>query len=146
MNEAPDQDLIDAVIAALKADPDLLTLSGGRIFDRAPDKAAAATTPMPYVSIGPVNNVSADADCIDADDITIQIDTWSQGPADAYTGKEARRMVAQIRRILSDANLSLGDNALVALTYELSSTVRDQDGVSWHGLVQFTALVDMPST
>lgn len=146
MSEAPDEELIGAAITALKADADLGGMVGTRIYDRVPEKAAGkAGVETPYVSLGPMSSVTADADCIDGEEITLQFDVWSRGDGDAYGGREARRIMAAIRRALSDAELVLADNALVTLTFELKRLGRDADGATWHGLVQFSAVVETPS-
>lgn len=142
MSLAPDHDLIKACMAALKADATLASLVGGRIFDRPSDKAAAADDgAYPYISLGPTSSLPADVDCVDGVEVTIQFDVWSSGDGEAFSTVECRAIVERIRRVLHDADLTLTDNALVTLQYELGRVTRD-DGVTSHGLIQLTGVVE----
>ncbi|MEQ1901859.1 MAG: DUF3168 domain-containing protein [Devosia sp.] len=145
MSTAPDEEIIAAAIVALKADAALVELVGGRIYDRVPEKAAGKTgVEFPYISLGPTSSLAADVNCSDAEEITLQFDVWSRGDGIAYDSREVRRIVRAIRRVLSDAELVLDDAALVTMTYELNRVLREADGATNHGLIQFVAVVESP--
>jgi hypothetical protein len=146
MSMAPDHDLIKACMDAMKADPEIAAKAGNRVYDRPLDKPAAQLgIASPYISLGPTSNLPASVgDCVDGVEITLQWDVWSWGAGEAYSTVECRTIVERIRRVLDDAELALTDNALVTLTYELSSVVRDRDGITTHGLIQFTGIVETP--
>ena len=143
MSLAPDHDLIKAAIAALKATLAVSEQVGDRIYDRVPEKASGRPgVQYPYISMGPTSIAPGDVDCIDGVEVTIQFDVWSQGAGEAYSSAECRSIVEAIRKALHDAELDLEDNALAVLTFELGRTLRDPDGVTNHGVIQFTAIVE----
>lgn len=137
---APDADLIAAIANLFRTDPVLVGLLGGRFYDRVPAKAAgeldAATD---YVSVGAVDSVPQTIDCIEADDVTLQLDVWSA----AYDRDRCRTIVAAIRRRLHDAELPLAENGLAACVVALTRIFEDPDGVTLHGVVQVTASIDL---
>lgn len=141
MSEAPDHELIVAAIAALRLDADLAILVEGRIFDRGPEKP---TPKKPYIALGPTSSIPDDYDCMDGEEITIQFDVYSSGSGNAYVSAECRRIADRIKRVLHHAELDLPSNALVSLELSLKTIVREADGVTNHGVVQFTATVDTP--
>lgn len=145
MSLAPDHDLIKAAIEALKAAPALVPLVGDRIYDRPSDKAAALTgIASPYISMGPTSMAPAYADCSDAVEVTMQFDIWSWGGGEAFSSAECRTVLEAVRKTLHQAELILEDNALPILVHELSRVLRDADGVTNHGVIQFTATVETP--
>lgn len=142
---APDHDLLVAVKAALLADATIASLVGGRVFDRPPERQdGSADVATPYISFGSTDEVPADVDCIDGVEITIQVDVWSSGNDLAYSSAECRTISERVRRVLHDAELVLETNALASLNYTLKRILRDPDGVTHHGVVQFTAVVETP--
>lgn len=144
---APDHDLLRAVRAALLADNAIAQAVGARVFDRVPEQQDdSLNVATPYISFGPTDEVPADADCIDGVEITIQIDVWSAGDDLAYSSAECRTISERVRRVLHDAELTLESNALVSLSFALKRILRDPDGVTHHGVLQFTAIVETPAT
>lgn len=140
---SPDLELINAALTVLRADSTLTGLvPATRFYDRVPEKPAPA---MPYVSIGPTSSLPDDFDCLDGEEISFQLDVWSQGANEAYSSAECRRIVDQVKRLLHNAELSLSVNAVASLQLELKRIVRDPDGVTNHGILQFTAVVETPA-
>ncbi len=140
---APDHDLLLAVKAALLDDAKIASLVEGRIFDRVPERQdGSADIATPYISFGSTDELPADVDCIDGVEITIQIDVWSAGDDLAYSSAECRTISERVRRVLHDADLALQTNALASLSYVLKRILRDPDGVTHHGVIQFTAVVE----
>jgi hypothetical protein len=142
----PTYELQLAALNALRATPELVALVGTKIFDRVPERqlngALVPDVASPYISFGPVTVISEDADCIDGLEVTFQLDAWSWGSGEAYGSVQVRKITGIIRKALHNAELTLTTNALVTLTHELTRILRDPDGVTNHGVIQFTAIVE----
>lgn len=121
-----------AVTARLKSTAAVTALVGTRVLDNVP-----ANTPRPYISFGPSDAVSDDADCIDADEISFQIDCWSDEPGFV----QVRRMADAVRRALVE-ELTINANALVLFEHRSTRVFRDSDGVTNHGAMTFTTIVE----
>lgn len=105
----------------------------GRIFDDVPKDAA-----FPYVSFGPSDVVEDGSDCIASGEHTLQIDVWSR-----TVGKvEARRIVDGIKTALHERELTLEDGALVDIRVGFRQVVEDPDGLTSHGIVRVTAIIE----
>jgi hypothetical protein len=107
-----------------------------KVYDRVPDKPYGAKTA--YISFGPVSGSEDDADCIVGSEITMQIDVWSK----ADGAVEAKRLTNLVRKALHHKSLELNDNALVDTHVALWRVFRDQDGITTHGVVTVTCLVE----
>ena len=145
----PTYELQLAVLNKLRATTALVALVGTKIYDRVPEKTAGgAIVPdvtSPYISFGPVTSVPDDADdsdCINSEEITFQIDVWSWGSGLAYGSVEARQISGLVKKALHKADLSLATNALLSIRHELTRILRDSDGKTNHGVIQFTATVE----
>jgi hypothetical protein len=144
----PTYELQLAALNALLETTALTAIVGRQIYDRVPEKQVGgvlvADVSSPYVSFGPVTVVSDDTDCIDGLEITFQIDVWSWGSREAYGSVQARKIAGIIRKALHNAELPLTSNALVTLTHQLTRILREPDGITNHGVIQFTAIVETP--
>lgn len=136
---SPDYELVRAAMDALRADTMVASFIDMRIYDRPPQKPEPA---FPYITVGPTSSIPDDADCSDAEEITIQLDVWSQGANEAYSSAECRRLIDAVKQVLHDADLTLADNALVTIQMSLKQIVREPDGITSHGILQFTATVE----
>ena len=132
---SPTYELQRRIVTLLKASPELNALIGGRIYDRVPDSPT-----FPYVSFGPSDEVSDDADCIDGFEVTMQLDVWSR----AVGFPECRRIVDAVRKALPEDGILLADNALVTFNHRISRVFRDPDGLTSHGAMTFVAFVEQP--
>lgn len=133
----PDLELQGAIINRLKADPAVTALVGTRIFDSVPASAL-----FPYISYGPSDALQTDADCINGIDIDVQIDVWSRSPG----FPEAKKINGAVRNALHDVDLVLATNGLVFLEHRQTSTRRDPDGLTSHGIVQLNAFIEVPTS
>ena len=133
MSEDAAHEMQVAIVAVLKADPEVSALTAGRVYDRVPADAR-----YPYISFGPEQDIPEGADCIDASEIILQIDVWSDDPG----FREARRVAKAVRRALSDETVSLTDNALVYFEYDGRRVLRDPDGNTSHVVLTFRAGVE----
>jgi Protein of unknown function (DUF3168) len=126
-------ELQGAIVARLRADPAVAALVAGRIYDAVPQGAV-----FPYVSIGPVDSVDDDADCITGLEVAQQIDCWSRA-----TGfPECKKIVDAVRAALHDYPLALTTNALAFFQHRNTRIVRDPDGLTSHGILGFEAAVE----
>jgi hypothetical protein len=81
----------------LRTVPEVLSLAGGRVYDRVPSTNGQVTAQFPYVSFGPVNVIDDFADCVDGETHTIQLDVWSR----AVGQGECKNIVDGIRKVLN---------------------------------------------
>lgn len=133
MSMDPDLELQGLIVNVLKADPAVAALVGNRVFDRIPKDA-----PFPYVAYGPTDTNTDAADCLDQEQIFIQLDVWSR----EVGFPEAKRISDAVRAALNDTNLSLSQNALVFLEHRQTRTLRDPDGLTSHAALSFEAYVE----
>jgi hypothetical protein len=126
-------ELQGAIVTRLKADPAVTALINGRVYDSVPQGAT-----FPYVTIGPVDSVEDDADCITGLEVAQQIDCWSRAPG----FPEVKRIVDAVRAALHDYDLSLTTNALVFVEHRTTRIVRDPDGLTSHGILGFEAAIE----
>ncbi len=109
------------------------------IYDKVPAKPWGAK--KAYISRGPFFGAPDDADCIPGQEITLQIDIWSQ-KSNRWSVDE---IIAATRAALHERNLQLTENALVELRVTLWRVIDDPDPLTVHGIVQVTALVEEAS-
>lgn len=135
---SPTVELQTAIVTRLKNDAALSALVDGRIYDHVPLTNGKTSAKFPYVSFGPVDEISADATCITGFEITLQLDVWSR----AQGFPECRQIVDLVRRALRNEELELTVNSLVDFTHRQTMTMRDPDGITSHGVLNFIALVE----
>lgn len=131
----PELELQGAIVARLKADPAVVALVNGRIYDQVPASAV-----FPYISIGPCDAVSDDADCIAGLLVALQLDCWSRGVG--YP--EEKKIVDAVRTALHDkeALMPLATNAMSYFQHRSTRNTRDPDGLTSHGILSFEAAVE----
>lgn len=122
-----------AIIARLKADAGVTSLVAQRVYDIPP-----ATATKPYISIGPSNYATEDADCVYGGEVMIQVDAWSE----ATVLSEVRRIADAVRKAIRSADLSLTTNALVTLDHWRTDYI--VDGAIKQASVRFTGIVEEP--
>lgn len=136
----PTYELAAAVVARLKADASVSGYVGARVYDRPP----AGTIASPYVSLGPSDATTDDAECIDGLEITMQIDCWSWGSGEAFSSTEVRKIAGAIRASLHDAEFELAQNALVTIRHRITRYQRESDGATNRAIITITAFVELP--
>ncbi|MGY3609926.1 MULTISPECIES: DUF3168 domain-containing protein [unclassified Bradyrhizobium] len=132
---SPTLELQGAIVARLKGFAGLTTLVGNRVYDNVPQSTA-----FPYVSWGPEQAISDDADCITGFNVTIQLDAWSR----TVGLPEVKQIAEQIRLALHNYDLPLTGNALVSIEHSQTRTFRDPDGLTNHAAVEFSAFIEQP--
>lgn len=128
----PELEIQGAIVARLKADAGVAALVAGRVYDTVPANAV-----FPYVTIGPVDSVDDDADCITGLLVAQQIDVWSR----AVGTPEAKKIVDAVRHALHDqeAALPLSSNGMAYFECRNARINRDPDGLTSHGILSFEA-------
>lgn len=132
-------DLQDLILNTLKADVTLMALVNG-VWDSVPTTAFAEPKEA-YVSFGQHDYAEDDADCIVGSEHTFQLDVWSR-----LVGFPAcKRICDRIKKILHEADLVMPtENALASIRVPAVRFVRDRDGLTSHGIVTVTALIEEP--
>lgn len=120
--------------AKLRTVAEVITLAGGRVYDRVPDKPD-----FPYISFGSSDIVDDSADCIEAETHTIQLDVWSRA-----VGKgECKNLVDGIKKALQRDEPVIADNAIVEMEVRFTQVVPDPDGLTTHGIIQVEIKVEV---
>jgi hypothetical protein len=132
---SPSLELQGAIVARLKGASPVTGIVAQRIYDAVPAVAA-----FPYVSFGPSDELSDDADCITGFEVTMQLDGWSR--SGGFT--EARSIADAVRTALHGYEFNLSSNALVLFEHRVTRMFRDPDGITSHAAMTFTALVEQP--
>ena len=132
MMKAATSELQKVIIQTLSNDADVKEIVDGRVFDSVPKEAE-----FPYVSLGPMTSDTTLADCLELDNISIQIDVWSRDVA----SEEMRELANAVRRALTKSDLALEKNGLVLFNHENTRELRDHDGLTSHAAVNFEAVV-----
>ena len=131
----PDLEIQGEIVKRLKADPAVAALVNSRIYDSVP-----AGAQFPYVSYGPSDLVSEDAECITAFSGFHQLDAWSRGVG--YP--EVKKIAEAVRVALHEAPLALPTNALVFIEHRSTRYVRDPDGLTSHAVIQLETIIEHP--
>lgn len=130
---SPTYELQVLAIQRLKADSATAAIVGARVYDAVP-----ATPTWPYISLGPSDETSDDADCITGFDISFQIDCWSR----AVGFPQARHLADAVRESLHGYEFELPTNALVFFEHRQTRFMRDPDGLTTHAAMTFAAFVE----
>lgn len=130
--KAATSELQKVIIQTLSNDEDVKDIVDGRVFDSVPLKAE-----YPYISLGPMTSDTTLADCLELDNISIQIDVWSRDVSSA----EMRELANAVRQALTKSDLALEKNGLVLFIHENTRELRDPDGLTSHAAVIFEAVV-----
>lgn len=137
-------ELIGAMMVALRADAAVAAFVGTRIYDRVPEKQVGTpNVPYPYISLGPDTMIPDDFDCVETEEITVQWDIWTSGNGEAYGSVQCRKICGAVKKALHGAELNLPTHGLVSLQFELRRILDDPNPVISHGVMQFTAQIDL---
>lgn len=132
---SPTLELQGAIVTRLKARPAVTALVGQRVYDFIPSKPV-----FPYVSFGPSDELTDDAECLTGFEITMQIDVWSR----AVGFPEARQIADAVRQALHGHDFILTGNALVYFQHRITRMFRDPDGLTSHAAITFQAFAEQP--
>jgi hypothetical protein len=128
----PSLELQKAIVAALKADPDVAAIIAGRIYDAVPGNAT-----KPYLSFGPFQLLPEHGSCLDGGEAIITLDAWAAGPDTV----EVKRLGTAVAAALDLAPIVLdAPQRLVEISVEQTQYMRDPDGITAHGVITVHAL------
>lgn len=135
MTVSPEYEIQVFIVTALKADASVMALAAG-VYDVPPVEPYKTKTA--YISIGSTDTVPDDADCIIGERHTVQIDIWSK----AVGMPECKKLMTAVKRRLHMADDELAENGMADVNLVLARTLRDPDGVTSHGVLQFEFVVE----
>lgn len=136
---SPSRELWAAIVARLNATTAVTTLVD-RIYDKA-DEQQWAGVKQAVITKGPVYGSDESADCVDSQEITIQIDVWTRGTRRSLCDD----VVHAVRRALNGASLPLTEFALAGISVVLWRVMDDPDPLTQHGVIQVSALIEEPA-
>jgi hypothetical protein len=130
-------DLQDLILNTLKADVPLTALING-VWDKPPPNCFDAPK-QAYISFGPHDYVEDDDEGIVSGEHTFQLDVWSR-----LVGFPACKQIGdRVKKVLHEAHLIIPtENALVEIRVPSLRYIRDPDGLTSHGIVTVTALIE----
>ena len=119
------------VFDALDGDSTLQSLVTD-VFDFVPE-----TTAFPYVKVGEETAVDNGTKTLQGNDHTLVIHTFSR-----YRGsKETKEIMSRIYALLHESSLTVSGASLVNLRFEFSDIIKENDGLTTHGLQRFRAMI-----
>ncbi|MFQ6553398.1 DUF3168 domain-containing protein [Aestuariibius insulae] len=133
----PSEDLQKVVYDRLRSDPAVSAIVGDNIFDLPSDGAPGH--PSPRITFGPSDFVPEEMDCIAARAETLQIDIWVE---DGKRLRPAKALADKVYAALHRAPLDLETHALAELAISGVRAFMDPDGLTGHGVVIVTALIE----
>lgn len=131
---SPLRELVGATLAHLRASPTVTALVGDRLWHRAPADAV-----FPHVAGFDADGLRADATCIESRDVTLSVHVWTRDGTDPL--QDARSLAEAVASALHDAALSLPTNSLITLDHRGERVFYDTDGLTGHGVVLFSAII-----
>lgn len=136
MADGMDFSLQKAVAELLLADVDLVALVGGRIFEEVIEGSE-----YPYVVLGATQEVDDSVQCLDASEIFVDVDVWTNTPGFG----ENKRITTAVKRILHNASITMAEERCVLFEHRITRTFLDQDVIVKHGIVTFRSLTEITS-
>ncbi len=136
----PIYELSGMLRARLRADTAVAGLVGNRVYERPPDTGQAVS---PYISIGSWSSADDSADCIDTQEVSVQIDCWSFGGSDDEGA--VKKIAGAVRKSLNDVEFNLTNNALATINHRITRYQRESDAVTARAIVTVTAVVEAAS-
>ena len=121
------------IFDVLNVDSVLTNTYSANTFDYVPDNFAN----FPYIKIGEETTVDNGTKTLQGNEHTLVIHTFSQ-----YRGsKEVKNIMSRIYALLHESSLSVSGASLVNLRFEFSDIIKENDGLTTHGIQRFRAVV-----
>lgn len=128
----PSVDLQDMIYRRLTTDATITW----PVFDRADPQQ-----PLPFIEFGPEDVQEDDDECITGTNHQFQVDLYH-----SEAGMTAlKEMMGLVKQSLHEYPGELTDNALHSIRFVRSTVLQEPDGVNYHGVVQFEALIEEPA-
>lgn len=123
-----------AVWQALTGDPAVSALVGDRVYDVPPDEPG-----VPYLSFGPSSVVTERRDGFRSRTEAVQIDVWTR---DGLRRQPCKAICDAVIDLLDQGRLTLDHPyGFARMDLVLARVMRDPDGITTHGVLQFEAEV-----
>jgi hypothetical protein len=132
---SPQAELQKALFGRLSATPSVMALIDG-VHDRV--DASAFRGKQAYISFGSSDVVDDDAECIIAGEHTLQLDVWCRRVGLV----ECKKIVDEVKSTLHEADIELATLGLVEVRCVLRRVFTDPDGLTGHGVLQFSATIE----
>ena len=124
-----------AIVAALKADANVIAMFGDRVYDMPPKEPVT-----PWMRVGEILEVRELAECADLYECYVDIHVFTtQGKGLNW----CRECCATVARALDDAALDLVGAAMLEVFHRSTRAFLDVDGRTGHGIVNFRALTEI---
>jgi hypothetical protein len=124
-------ELQKSIFNALDGDSTLQNLVTD-VYDFVPENTA-----FPYVKVGEETSLDNGTKTLQGNEHTLVIHTFSR-----YRGsKEVKEIMSRIYALLHESSLSVTGASLVNLRFEFSDVIKENDGLTSHGLQRFRAIV-----
>ena len=125
-------ELQKTIFDTLSGDSTLTSTYGANVYDYVPDNSS-----FPYIKVGEETSVDNGTKTLQGNEHTLVIHTFSQ-----YRGsKEVKNIMSRIYALLHESSLSVSGASLVNLRFEFSDVIKENDGLTTHGLQRFKAVV-----
>ena len=125
-------ELQKTIFDTLSGDSTLTSTYGANVYDYVPDNSS-----FPYIKVGEETSVDNGTKTLQGNEHTLVIHTFSQ-----YRGsKEVKNIMSRIYALLHESSLSVSGASLVNLRFEFSDVIKENDGLTTHGLQRFRAVV-----
>lgn len=126
-------ELQKSIYAKLNTDSTITTTYSATVHDH-----VSSGTAFPYVVIGEETNTDdSSSKDIDFNEFTLTIHTFSRNRG----RKEAKQIMARIYTLLHKASLTVTGATHVNTRFEYSDVVREQDGLTYHGVQRFRTIL-----
>lgn len=135
MTISPELEIQALIVSRLKADTAIMALVHG-IYDVPPPDPWGAK--KAYISLGATDTTTDDADCIVGLTHTVQVDVWSRSVGMPV----CKAIMAAVKRNLHQTTAQLSENGLNQVNMVFARTLRDPDGLTNHGVLQFEFRVE----
>lgn len=131
-----------AIVAALRGNPELVSIVGVRIYDDTPHDQENIDTAFPRVSIGSLSENEYGAQDVDMSQFTITVECWSRG----LGKKQCEGMMHLVREAVIGQYASKPHLAttgkIVSMMFDLSDGPRrENDGKTYHGFIRFRGII-----
>jgi len=120
------------IFDSLSGDNNLTSTLGATVYDYVPDSSS-----FPYVKLGEETALDNGTKSLQGNEHTLVIHSFSR-----YRGsKQIKEIMSRIYALLHESSLSVSGASLVNLRFEFSDVIKENDGLTSHGLQRFRAVV-----
>lgn len=129
MANDPSLDVQEAIVTALKADSEIVSLMGGtaRVYDRIPEGAV-----FPYIQVADDQTVDNSNSCGTGSIVYARVHVWSR----AVGHVEAKRLGGRIRTVLNTKH-TLDDHVITTHEFITADYLSTENAQETHGVIQF---------